>query len=133
MSLRSRLKSVQEVGGVEYRLTGDARFAVSSCGSVLGRTGRVLKPKCQGNYLIVSYQDEDKKIRHKYVHRMVAEVWVPNPQGAPEVNHIDGDKKHNHYHNLAWVTRQGNVNHAAKEGLIWNYPKSGQRGFQSRS
>lgn len=133
MSLKSRLKPTQELDGVAYRLAGDMRFAVSRCGKVLGRTGRVLKPKCQGNYLIVSYQAEDRKIRHKYVHRMVAEVWVHNPHEAPEVNHLDGDKKNNHYHNLEWVTRQGNVHHAAKEGLIWNYPKPGQRGFQPRS
>ena len=132
MSVKSRLKPVQEVGGVEYRMTGDTRFAVSRCGKVLGRAGRVLKPKC-GSYLIVSYQADNGKIRHKYVHRMVAEVWIPNQHGAPEVNHIDGNKQNNHCSNLEWATRQGNVDHAVKEGLIWNYPKSGQRGFQSRS
>lgn len=35
-----------------------------------------------------------------YVHRMVAEAFVPNPQGLPEIDHINGDKADNRASNL---------------------------------
>ena len=46
------------------------------------------------------------------VHREVALAFIPNPDGLPEVNHIDGNKDNNQVSNLEWVTHQANVRHA---------------------
>jgi hypothetical protein len=54
------------------------------------------------------------------VHRIVAELYVENPNNYTEVNHIDGNKKNNHYTNLEWCSRSENVRHAIKHGLIRN-------------
>lgn len=59
----------------------------------------------------------------KSVHRIVAEAFIPNPDGFSEVNHIDGDKKNNCASNLEWVTHKKNIEHAIKTGLIGDFAK----------
>lgn len=52
-----------------------------------------------------------------YIHRLVAEAYIPNKYGKREVNHIDGNKHNNHINNLEWATRSENMQHAFDNGL----------------
>lgn len=45
----------------------------------------------------------------KYVHRLVAEAFLPNPENKPEVDHISCNRLDCRVHNLRWVTRHENV------------------------
>ena len=80
--------------------------------------GRVLLQTMnkQVQYKQVSLWKENKGTSY-YVHRLVAEAFIPNPEGKPHVNHIDGNRQNNHISNLEWVTSGENSLHASKTGL----------------
>lgn len=54
---------------------------------------------------------------NKYVHRLIAENFIPNPHNLPMVNHKDGNKWNNNISNLEWVTASENAQHAHTQGL----------------
>jgi len=89
--------------------------AISSYGRVWSLfLGRPRKPTLSNSgYLRVSLP----RGGHLSVHRLVALVFVPGHFDGAEVNHKDGDKAHNHYSNLEWVTRAENNAHAFATGL----------------
>lgn len=51
-----------------------------------------------------------RKIAGKYLHKLVAELFVPNPDNKSEVDHINTDKSDNRACNLRWVTHEENCN-----------------------
>lgn len=67
-------------------------------------------------YRIVTLCKDGKQCK-VFVHRLVAAVFVPNPDNKPEVNHKDGNKANNMASNLEWCTRLENVRHACATGL----------------
>ena len=46
------------------------------------------------------------------IHRLVAETFIPKPDGKDCVNHKDGNTKNNNVYNLEWVTAQENSLHS---------------------
>ena len=80
------------------------------------KTGRVLKPCINhgGYYSIIICEEKQHR---KYIHRLVAETYIPNPFNLPEVNHKDGDKSNNNDWNLEWCTAKENTTHAINTGL----------------
>ena len=78
---------------------------------------RELKPVCQkhnnGYYMISCGLDKNgKKIQISW-HRFIAQIFLPNPNNLPQVNHLDEDKSNNRVDNLEWSTHLDNIRHSS--------------------
>lgn len=96
------------------QIPGFPGYAITEDGTVLSFKGlklRALKPATNKGYLLACLS-LDGKPHGKLVHRLVAQAFIPNPEGKPQVNHKDSNRKNNHVANLEWVTPKENMAHA---------------------
>lgn len=97
-------------------------YAVSNAGRVKrltsrcsGVAGAVLKQFLVAGYPSVNLTGEGRR-KSVRVHRLVAEAFLPRPDGASEVNHIDATRDNNVVSNLEWVSASGNRKHGYEHG-----------------
>lgn len=95
--------------------------------------GKILKLTDNGKGYKLVFLNKDRNRENKYVHRLVAETFIPNPNNLKEVNHKNLNKNDNSVHNLEWITSIDNKRHyrqteiskinnlKAKETLRKNY------------
>ena len=72
----------------------------------------------RGYFVCKIYRKNKSEVVDKniYIHKLVAQGFIPNPENKPQVNHIDGDKTNNKVGNLEWVTCKDNNIHKIKIG-----------------
>lgn len=105
---------------------------ISNFGRMLFDDGRIAKVADNGagylTYPVTSYKNDDGKFNsvRKYVHRLVAESFLDNPNNLPQVNHKDCDKSNNHVDNLEWISRKSNIDHAHAAGRMEKRSKYGK-------
>ena len=102
-------KTLREFPGYEINIAGVVRRRSD---------GFIKKPwRMKIGYMAYSFSVANKA-NNRYLHRLLAEAFLPNPKNLPEVNHIDGDRSNYQLCNLEWVSHQTNMAHAKRTGLI---------------
>lgn len=76
-----------------------------------------LGSKQSDGYRTASLKTNGKQIRIS-IHRLVALLFIQNPENKSYVNHIDGNRENNNINNLEWTTPSENSQHAHDTGLI---------------
>ena len=124
-------KEIAEFPGYEISSFGRARSTdrfVKAGRSRRWWKGQLLSPgKIKGGYLIIAPRKNGKQYS-RYIHRLVAEAFLPPPKEGQEVNHKDGDKTNNHVNNLQWLTHQENMQHSIDTGLRKRFVFKNHRG-----
>lgn len=92
----------------------DTPYFVTKDGRVF-RNDRELQPELSRGYHRVSFSIKGK-VKRYLVHRLVAKIYIDNPDNKKYVNHINHIRADNRVENLEWVTHSENMIHCVKHG-----------------
>ena len=99
------------------RVRSVTRIRKAACGStaVIRGIELAIRENTTNRYLLVRL-NKDGQCRHKLVHRLVAEAFIPNPNNLPQINHKDENPHNNRWDNLEWCDQYYNNHYGtAKE------------------
>ncbi len=100
----------------ELRIGNCYGYKVSEIGEIFNKDGkRINQRENDKGYPCVSLWINGKSV-YRRVHRIVAEVFIPNPDNKPQVNHLDMNRSNPNVNNLEWCTASENVIHSVKNG-----------------
>ena len=95
-----------------FPVLGSARYEVSNFGNVRNAHTKETKAqrKTPKGYKVVTLKEGGVR-KCRYIHRLVAEAFLQNPSGLPQVNHKDENKENNMDENLEWCSAKYNINY----------------------
>ena len=107
--MREEIEEWRDIKGFE------SLYEVSNLGRVkslkFGRE-RILKPGKDARGYLQVILCKDGKVKKFYVHRLVANTFIPNPNNLETVNHINEIKTDNRVSNLEWMNNKDNVRYS---------------------
>ena len=120
-------------GLVVLPIEGFDGYLVSACGRIFSRNHprgplkyyRELRPAAdRKGYLGLTLCSGTARSKRR-IHRIVAETFIPNPEGKPCVRHLNGDASDNSVSNLAWGTYAENEQDKHGHGT-WESRRTGK-------
>lgn len=93
-------------------------YSISTIGRIRkNTTERIMKQYFDGRktgYFSVRFSHKNVRSKRCFIHRLVAQAFIPNPFEKYTVNHIDGDGRNNNVENLQWCSQAENLAHSRK-------------------
>jgi hypothetical protein len=112
--------SIDELGNVYSHRRKQGKGKGKGCGTMVvidkGYCHRLIPRPGRGGYPVVYLSGGHS--RQCYVHRLVAETFIPNPENRPCVNHKNFNICDPRVVNLEWVTYSENNKHSVKNGRM---------------
>ena len=103
-------------------------YEVNQFGQIRNKDGQIMRQRLKkAKYTVYKKVSlyKDGKYKHLYVHRIVAQAFIPNPQGFELINHKDEDGTNNIVDNLEWCDRSYNATYGSS-------PKKISKAFKGR-
>lgn len=110
------------------------RYKVSNTGKVYSKINNLVKKTAYTNdgHEVIMLSKDGKQFG-TFVHRLVANAFIPNPDNLPIINHKDENPANNNVDNLEWCTYQYNntyndinIKNAKKSGyIVYQYNSNG--------
>lgn len=111
------LKQMMTIAEVLLRMAGQY-FRVHPTGLIVGRGGEVIVPRSGKHPWHITYGSRRNRRKgylyirwhgkNYFVHRLVAECFLENPENKPQIDHIDGDVQNNEVANIRYCTAKEN-------------------------
>mgnify|MGYP003134229130 CR=1 FL=1 len=114
-------------------IKGYTNYLIFKNGAVLSKGSKYNKPKflkhCfnAGGYKVVNLRDGMGGGCPRFIHRLLAEVYIPNPDNKPFIDHIDRCRTNNSLYNLRWVTKSENNFNKTPMSIMNNKNSTGYR------
>lgn len=95
------------------------QYQVSNLGNIKNNKGKLLvinNRKSNSGYIQIRLYSSGKYY-YRYLHRLIALAFIPNPNNFRTINHINGNKLDNSISNLEWASDEAQQRHAFLTGL----------------
>lgn len=89
---------------------------VSCMGGQRTIKGKLLKPTVSSNLYLTVDLRQHQKHKTQFIHRLVAQAFIPNPKKYNVINHKDNNPQNNIVTNLEWCTQSYNVKYSYTNG-----------------